>query len=230
MSRRAIFIDVGGPMYPDDNFLAAAFVAINALRETAAQAPITPQQMRETFDRVRNRSSGSLRKTLAAEFLGSEDLHHELHQAIAPLWVHPEGSLFSDVIPFLQSVASDAVVAIVANQEQATIDALVRDQVAPFIDVWGISAVVGFEKPSAKFFQWALDQAGVEAASAVHIGNRFTNDVLPAHQLGLKTVWLLRGEAPDDPPASQREMADIVTSSLDGLGPRVLAMWGGSDG
>jgi FMN phosphatase YigB (HAD superfamily) len=58
----------------------------------------------------------------------------------------------------------------------------------------------------------------------VHIGNRLDTDVRPAHALGLGTVWLLRGEAPDDPTEEQIAEADITVRSLDGLADRVLEL------
>ena len=42
----------------------------------------------------------------------------------------------------------------------------------------------------------ALEETGVQADRAVHVGNRMDNDIRPAKQAGLHTVWLLRGEAP----------------------------------
>ena len=223
--KKAVFIDVGGPIYPDDNFLHAAHLAINEIRSSRSEEPVTYSTVREVFDRVRNRSEGSLRGTLADEFLGHPGDRDLLHDTIAPLWVHPEGTLYPDVLGFLRSLHGQVTIGVLANQETATVEALRRDEVAPFIDVWGISAAVGVEKPSPEFFLWALQQAAVEPEHAVHIGNRFTNDVLPAHSLGLKTVWLLRGEAPDDPPSHQRELADIVVDTLEGLGPRVLGLF-----
>ena len=225
--RRAVFIDVGGPLYPDENFLKAAHQAINVLRASRNLAPVSFADAKAVFDRVRNTRGGSLRTSLAAEFLGEPGDRERLHDTIAPRWTHPEGSLYPDVHPFLAALAGRVVLGVVANQEKAAVDALSRDGLSQFIDVWGISAQVGLEKPSPEFFQWALDQAGVEPKQAVHVGNRFTHDVMPAHQLGMKTVWVLRGEAPDNPVADERKTADIVVDSLEGLAPRVLALWGG---
>ena len=111
---------------------------------------------------------------------------------------------------------------VLANQEAAVVDALTRDGVAPFIDIWGVSALVGYEKPSPEFFGWALDRAGTDAAHAVHIGNRLDTDVRPAAALGLGTVWVLRGEAPDEPTPDQLAEPDLVVDGLDGLAEILL--------
>lgn len=222
--RSAVFVDVGGPIYPDENFLHAAYAALNDLRVARGREQVSFQDVRAVYDRVRNSRGLSLRSTLAAEFLGQDGDREILHQAIAPKWTHPPGSLYPDVLDFFSALKGQVTVGILANQEAATVEALTRDGVAPYIDVWGISATVGVEKPAPEFFQWALREAGVEPHRAVHVGNRFTNDVLPAHQLGLKTVWLLRGEAPDSPEPDERDTADLVVDSLDGLAPQVCEL------
>ncbi len=115
---------------------------------------------------------------------------------------------------------------ILANQEATVVDALTRDGLAPYIDIWGVSAVVGHEKPSPEFFGWALAAAGVSAEHAVHIGNRLDTDVRPAKALGLGTVWVTRGEAPEDPTPAQLAEADLSVPDLTGLASILLARAG----
>ncbi|HXR44998.1 MAG TPA: HAD family hydrolase, partial [Pseudolysinimonas sp.] len=134
--------------------------------------------------------------------------------------------MYDDVLPFLRSLAGRVRFGILANQEEPVVRALERDGVAPYVDVWGVSAIVGYEKPSPELFRWCLDEAGVRAEEAVHIGNRLDTDVRPAHALGLGTVWLLRGEAPDDPTPEQLAEADITVRTLDGLAPRLFELIG----
>ncbi|GAA1635606.1 HAD family hydrolase [Microbacterium flavum] len=218
---RAVFIDVGGPLYDDDNYLAAAMSAVNGLRAREGRPPAPAAEMRALYDAVRNGEEPSIRTALAREFLGDPARRGELHSATRPLWVHPPGTLAPDALPFLRGIAGSAVVGILANQEAGVVDALRRDGVGDYVSVWGVSALVGHEKPSAELFDWCLAEAGVGAEEAVHIGNRFDNDVRPAHDLGLGTVWVLRGEAPDDPSPSERAVADLVVPDLVGL-DRVL--------
>lgn len=219
---RAIFLDVGGPLYPDENFLRAAVIALNSLREAEGRSAVSTEEVTEVFDWVRNTEGASMRKTFAKEFLGDTARVRELHAAIAPHWRHPEGSLYPDVLPFLQQISPFVTLGIIANQESETKDALARDGVAPYIHTWGLSGLVGKEKPSPELFHWALEDAGVDASEALHVGNRFDTDVLPAHTLGLRTAWILRGEAPDHPPADQLEVADFVAPTLQELGALLL--------
>src|SRR5258708_4286490 len=59
---------------------------------------------------------------------------------------------------------------------------------------------VGVEKPDERIFRYALKTAGVSPSRAVHVGNRLESDIRPAQRLGMRTVWLLRGGAPDGIP------------------------------
>ncbi|MCU1571405.1 MAG: uncharacterized protein JWR33_2146 [Naasia sp.] len=223
---RAVFCDVGGPIYDDDNFVRAVLTALDELRAADGLPPVDRGRFRLLYDRARAAQGGSLRAALAEEFLGDRARRGELHQLTRRHWVHPAGTMYPDVLPFLQSLAGSVRFGILANQEEGVIRALERDGVAPYVDVWGVSALVGHEKPSAELFSWCLDQAGVAPEEAVHIGNRLDTDVRPARELGLGTVWVLRGEAPDEPTDEQLAEADLAVGTLDGLAPRLFERFG----
>ncbi|RFA17314.1 haloacid dehalogenase [Subtercola boreus] len=222
-SIRAVFCDVGGPIYDDENFVAAVLRAADELRAADGLGALDRGRFRSIYDRVRAEQGGvSLRASIAREFLGSESRKRELHELTREYWSHPVGTLYSDVLPFFASLAGRVKIGILANQEETVIRSLERDGLAPYIDVWGVSAVVGFEKPSPEFFTWALAAADVAASEAVHIGNRLDTDVRPAAALGLSTVWVLRGEAPSAPTAAQLAEPDIAVWTLDGLAERIF--------
>jgi putative hydrolase of the HAD superfamily len=214
---KAVFCDVGGPIYDDENFVVAVLAALDELRAEDGVGPTDRTRFRAVYDAGRAAQGGSLRRTLATEFLGSGERRDELHERTRAHWSHPAGTMYADVLPFLSSLPDDVKVGILANQEENVVRALERDGVAPFIDVWGVSALVGFEKPSPKLFRWALAQAGALPHEAVHIGNRLDTDVRPAKELGLATVWVMRGEAPDSPTPSQLAEPDLAVRTLEGL-------------
>lgn len=210
----AVTLDVGGPLYPDETFLAAALDALDTLAPDYGRAPVDRAAARRLYDDLRTAQSGGLRTALAAAFLGTPAAAPALHAAIAPSWRHPRGSLYPDVLPALARIAPGRRIAVLANQDGSVIDALRRDGVADYVDVWGISALVGYEKPSAKLFTWTLDRLGTDAPHTVHVGNRLDTDVRPAKALGMPAVWLLRGEALDDPTPAQRSEPDATIRTL----------------
>jgi FMN phosphatase YigB (HAD superfamily) len=226
----AVFCDVGGPMYDDANFVVAVLTALDEIATERGLGPVD----RGDFDRIyrahRARQSGSLRSALAAGLLGEAGLRGELHDRTRPHWVHPAGTLYPDAANLFRELHGHVTTGILANQEASVVDALTRDGLAPYIDVWGVSAVVGHEKPSPEFFGWALDAAGVTAEHAVHIGNRLDTDVRPAAALGLGTVWVLRGEAPDSPTPEQLAEPDLAVPDLTGLADVLLPRVPGGTG
>lgn len=219
---RAVLVDVGGPIYPDEPFLRAVVTALDEMLREQGRPPADRAAVRRVYDDVRARQAGSVRRELAVEVLGDERRRDELHERTRAHWVHPAGSVYPDALDALRRLHGHVVTAVVANQEATVVDALRRDGVADLVDVLAVSALVGIEKPDPGLFRWALEQAGVAPQEAVHVGNRLDNDVRPAKALGLRTGWLLRGEAPDAPTPAQLAEPDVVLTDLTGLPGLVL--------
>lgn len=226
----AVFLDVGGPVYPDETFVVAVTAALDEILAERGDPPADRALVRQVYDRIRVRQDGSFRTALATEVLGDRSLRGELHARTEPHWRHPAGSLHPDVLPLLRALHGRVVLGVLANQEASVVDALRRDGVGEFVDVWGVSAIVGHEKPSAALFRWCLERAGTTADRAVHIGNRLDTDVRPAAALGLGTVWVLRGDAPDEPTPEQRAEPDLVVDDLTGLADLLLGDGAGKRG
>ena len=55
------------------------------------------------------------------------------------------------------------------------------------------SALVGLRKPDLDVFHLVLDELGVRPDQAAMIGDSLTNDIMPAHEVGLTTLWI-RGD------------------------------------
>jgi len=49
---------------------------------------------------------------------------------------------------------------------------------------------VGAAKPNPDLFNAALQQAGASAAQCIHIGDHQEQDIVAAHRLGIKTIWV----------------------------------------
>ncbi|MEU4477972.1 HAD family hydrolase [Micromonospora sp. NPDC023966] len=218
---QAVFFDIGGPIYDDENFATAVLAALDDLLAEQGRPPADRARFRAVYDGVRAAQSGSLRRALAAEFLGDERRRDDLHARTRRYWRHGPGTLHPDVLPCLRALHGRVRIGALANQEADVLDALRRDGVAPFIQVWAVSALVGHEKPDPALFEWAVKEAGTSPANAVHVGNRLDTDVRPARALGLGTVWVLRGEAPPEPTAEQLAEPDVALPDLRTL-PRLL--------
>jgi len=55
---------------------------------------------------------------------------------------------------------------------------------------------VGRRKPHPAMFERALQEAGVGAEAAVHVGDHADDDIRGAHQVGMGTVWVNRSGTP----------------------------------
>lgn len=207
-----VLLDVGGPVYDDRAYRDAL---LRAVRELAAEdgREVDEAEFQQVYDERRQAQGGSLRTAVAERFLTAQD-RQRLSERAERYWEYPPSALHDDVLPTLRRLAGRYTIAIVANQRAVVVDALRRDGVADFVDVWAISEVVGAEKPDPRIFRHALREAGVDAAHAVHVGNRLDTDVRGAHRVGLRAVWVTRGEAPPNPTPEQLAEPDVAVASM----------------
>lgn len=211
-----VFMDVGGVMYDDRIYLAALRAA---LRELGAE--MTDEEFSAEYDACRRAQGGSFRERLARRFLGPDaDVGAVEHRAAAH-WAYPPEALEPDVVPCLEELASRYRLGLVANQPSAVREALGRDGIERFFEIWGVSEDLGVEKPDPRIYEHALKAAAVEPPRAVMVGDRLDYDIRPAAEAGMRTVWVLRGEAPDDPTPEQLGEADANIVALTEL-PGVL--------
>lgn len=215
-----VLLDVGGPIYDDSAYRDALLAAV---RDLAAEngGAVHEDEFQQIYDERRQAQGGSLRTAVAERFLTPQD-RQRLSDRAETYWEYPAEALHPDVLPALRQLAGRVRIAVVANQRAVVVDALRRDGVAAHIDIWAISEVVGAEKPDPEIFQYALREAGVDPANAVHVGNRLDTDVRGARRVGLRTVWVVRGEAPPNPTPEQLAEPDIAIDSLAEL-PAALA-------
>ena len=109
--------------------------------------------------------------------------------------------LYDDVRPVLQRLASDGIkVGLVSNSHRCLdtfqghfgLDGLIQAAVS--------SSEHGYLKPHPSIFEAALSRLGVDAGSAVMVGDSLTHDVQGALGVGMRAVLLTRGaQAPDEP-------------------------------
>lgn len=217
MKVKAATFDIGGVLYSDAAFKRAIFSALNQLT-TVTQ---------ESFDQVYlahlKSQSGSLRSKLCETFLGSLDKKSELMALTNSKWLFNDDDQYQDGKECLIKLKQSGLkIAILANQPKTSADRLKQDDLLQYIDFLGISAIVGFEKPDPNFFKLAIKELSLPADQIIHIGNRIDTDVNPAKALGMRTVWVRRGEANPDPSPADLAAADITVNDLTSL-PQLIA-------
>jgi 2-haloacid dehalogenase len=83
-----------------------------------------------------------------------------------------------------------------------------------------VASEIGSYKPAHGHWLEFFDRTGADRAGHVHVAQSHFHDVVPATELGLRTVWINRlGEQADPPPA--RELPDLseLADTLDELVP-----------
>lgn len=72
-----------------------------------------------------------------------------------------------------------------------------------------LSQELGISKPDPRFYRSVAEAAGVPLERIAHVGDSLRNDILPAQEVGLRTVWLNRGGTRKD--AGIRPEAEILS-------------------
>lgn len=212
-----VFLDIGGVLY-DDRVYAEAWR--RALREAGGE--FTDARFDEEYAACRTAQNGSFRVHLATAFIGPDADIAALESRAAKYWRYPPSALHRDVAPTLTELQRAGYrLGVIANQPSQVRSAMERDGLVGFFETWGVSDDLGLHKPDPQLFVHTLELAGVDPARTVMVGDRLDYDVRPAATAGMRTVWVLRGEAPDDPTPAQLAVPDAVIEDLEQL-PAVL--------
>ena len=143
-----------------------------------------------------------------------------------PEWKSEDEVLYLDTKSVLQKLSwktgGKYKIGIIANQNPGSKERLESFGILEYIDLVVASAEEGCAKPDRKIFEIALSRAGVPASDSVMIGDRVDNDIIPANEIGMKTVWVKQGfgkyrSFSSDPEKRRAEKADFEVDELSGL-------------
>lgn len=105
-------------------------------------------------------------------------------------------------------------IGIIANQSLGTEERLEVWGLMKYIRVVLASAEEGVAKPDKEIFLRALSRADCLPENAVMIGDRIDNDIEPANNLGMKTIWVKQGFSAYQRPMSELQQADHTVDRL----------------
>lgn len=139
-------------------------------------------------------------------------------------WHHEDERPYPDAADVLTALRARGYrLGVIANQSRGTADRLAAWGLLDMIDLVIASFEEGVAKPDPRIFALALARAGCAPHEAVMVGDRLDNDIVPAKQLGMHTVWLPQGSAAYHSPRHAGEEPEERVDSLTGL----LALFGG---
>ena len=108
---------------------------------------------------------------------------------------------------------------ILSNTDRDLLDASIARIGVP-IDHTVAAGEIGSYKPAHRHWERFFAETGADRAGHVHVAQSHFHDVVPATELGLRSIWInRRGERAEPPPT--RELPDLtrLTATLDELVP-----------
>lgn len=100
--------------------------------------------------------------------------------------------VYADVLPCLHQLRDQGYRVGLAGNQPASAEAQLERLRLP-VDLIASSAGWGVEKPAPAFFARVCEQVGVPPPQIAYIGDRVDNDIAPAKQAGMFTVFIRRG-------------------------------------
>lgn len=191
-----LFFDVGSTLVDESR------VYEDRMKKIAELSSLTSQQIYEhAISLYRRNKKGDLE---IAKQLGIE----------LPKWESQYEKLYTDSEDCLKRLSRNYEIGIIANQPLGTSERLENLGVRKYIDLVIASAEEGVSKPDRRIFEIALERSGCKPENAVMIGDRIDNDIVPAKQLGMKTIWIKQGFGSLWTVMEESEKADIEVNNL----------------
>jgi FMN phosphatase YigB (HAD superfamily) len=124
---------------------------------------------------------------------GLDPAAEEAKRASAGVPSHEElYDFYPDALSCLATLRAAGLRVGVAGNQHASVEVWLRQRLEPD-DLIASSGAWGVEKPSPEFFAKLIELADEAAEAIAYVGDRVDNDVLPAADAGLVTVFVRRG-------------------------------------
>ena len=131
-----------------------------------------------------------------------------------PGWDSSLETVYPEAFEVLKTLSEKYTLGVIANQSAGAERRMTERGIREFFDVIVLSAEEGVAKPDHEIFRRALTRAGCAAENAAMIGDRDDNDIIPAKELGMKTVRLRRERFGGAPSMQGAPAADYTVGSL----------------
>ena len=194
-----IFFDIGSTLTDESKVYERRFKKIAELADVSEE-----YVLKKVVEYCENNQKGDL---AVIKLLGVEK----------PVWEHQYEILYKDTEMCLKDLSQKYKIGVIANQEFGTEKRLIDFGIRKYIDVIVASAEEGVAKPDKRIFEIALKKAGCKAEKAVMVGDRIDNDIVPAKETGMKTIWIKQGMGKYWKISNEHEKADFVIDSLSEL-------------
>lgn len=130
----------------------------------------------------------------------------------------PSWEPFPEVRPALEDARSRGwKLAILSNTDRDFIEASMSRIGVPF-ELAIVASEIGSYKPELRHWSRFFEETAAPREAHVHVAQSYFHDIVPANELGLRSIWINRYAERHDPPPT-RELADLssLPETLDGL-------------
>lgn len=122
--------------------------------------------------------------------------------------------LYDETLDVLEQLRGKYKLGIIANQNYGTEERMIAYGIRKYFDVIISSAEAGVSKPDLNIFKLGLEKAGCLSEEAYMIGDRLDNDIEPAGQIGMRTIWVRQGSFADGNVELIEHKPDIIVSEI----------------
>lgn len=133
---------------------------------------------------------------------------------LLPEWYTEDEFLYDDAVQCFEALSKKYRIGIIANQPLGTKERLKKYGVSEYVDLVVASAEEGVAKPDRRIFEIALERSGCEPINSIMIGDRIDNDIIPAKQMGMNTIWIKQGFGQYWSIREEAERPDFVVNNL----------------
>jgi HAD superfamily hydrolase (TIGR01662 family) len=129
--------------------------------------------------------------------------------------------LYNEVPSIIRLLSKTYSLGIISNNSSGSVNLLAKDNLNQYFETICLSQNIGIKKPNPKIFNKALEDSCIPIERCVMIGDRLDIDILPANELGIKTIRTLNSTYRVQKPINKKEEPLYTINSLSEL-PDVL--------
>lgn len=194
MNVKWIFFDIGSTLVDESECYEARY------RETTAGTDVSYQDFKDKVIKFASTFYNPYKE--AVKFFGLQKTK----------WYKELEKPYSFTESVLSELSRKYKLGIIANQSAGSEKRLADWGISKYFDLVIASDEEGVEKPNPEIFKIALDRAECEPCNAVMVGDRLDNDIIPAKEIGMKTVWVKQAFAKYKPDS---DIPDYIINTLE---------------
>ncbi|MFC1989161.1 HAD family hydrolase [Chloroflexota bacterium] len=175
--------------------MPALFIADRNFFEENAIPPVrerSPEEQAKIYARYQQ----TILTEAGVGFLVEPDMLMRIMKKVHQLSRGMRFVLFDDVLPTLKRLKGlkeqSFITGLLTNLKKDMKPICRELGIDPYLNFTVTSGELGFDKPQAPFFMAALQQAGVDASEAIHVGDQYKIDVVGAKGVGINPILLDR--------------------------------------